>query len=82
MRMLQARGKLDLAVESLDVHARDELGRQDFDDDVAAQCFVADDEHARHAATAQLSLDGIGGTERCFELLANVHHACVGGMND
>ena len=37
----------------------EQLGGDDLDDDLAAERGLVGDEHARHAATAELALDGV-----------------------
>ena len=56
--MLQARGDLDLSPEPLGVDLRVGIGRQNLDDDAARQRGVCDQEDVRHAAAAELTLDG------------------------
>ena len=69
VRVLQLRGECDLAAESVDGNlASDRLGK-DLDDYVAAEGILARDEHARHAAAAKLTLQGVGSAERGLELL-------------
>jgi hypothetical protein len=58
-RVDEVRGDADLAPEALDVDARGELGVEDFDDDPAPDGVVERAEHARHAASGELALDGV-----------------------
>ena len=74
VRMLQPRGELDLSFEALDRYARRHLGRQDFDHHPAVKSAVFGDEDARHAAPAQLALQGVGGSKRRLQLVAQVGH--------
>ena len=57
--MLQAGGELDLALEPLDVDRGAHLGRQHLDDDLAAEPGLLGEEHAAHAAAAQLPQDAV-----------------------
>jgi len=52
----------NLAIETFDVHPGDEIGRQHLDNDFSPERIFFGDEHARHAATAELSLEGVRGT--------------------
>ena len=62
--LLQPRGELDLAVEALGADVGCELGGEDFDDDEAIEPDLAGEEDARHAAAAELALDGVGAADR------------------
>jgi hypothetical protein len=66
VRMLQSRGQLDLAAEAADVEPGAELGRQNFDDDIAAERDFADNEDARHPA-AEVVDDFVAIAERTLE---------------
>jgi hypothetical protein len=57
--MLQAGRELDLALEPLDVHRGTHLGRQELDDDLAAEAGFLGQEHAAHTAAAQLPQDAV-----------------------
>ena len=63
VRVLELGGELDLALEAFDADALHELGRKDFDDDFASEGGLGGDEDARHAAAAELSLEGIAAAE-------------------
>ena len=63
VRMLQRSGEHDLALEPVDGDAGGEVERQDLDDDLPAERVVSGDKHDRHAATAELTLDGVGSAE-------------------
>ena len=67
--MLQPRCDLDLAAEAVDVHAGNQLGREQLDHDAATERCLFGHEHARHATAAELTLDGVRGAERGLELL-------------
>jgi hypothetical protein len=60
VRFLQSRRELDLARETLGTHGGRQRGRQHFDDDIAAQRFIACDEDVRHTRAAKLALDCVG----------------------
>ena len=79
VRMLQLGREEDLAIEALDVHARRELGRQHLHDDLATERGVFGEEDARHAATAELALDRVGGAEGLLELVAQGHRVTPRG---
>ena len=71
MRLLESRRQLDLAAKAFDVDAGTELGRQDFDDDVATERHFADDEDARHS-TAQVVSDLVAVAERALKALGQI----------
>jgi hypothetical protein len=73
--LLQRRGELDLALEPLSADPGRELGAEHFDHDPAAQTRFVSNEHARHPATAELSLDGVRPTQVGLQLLAQIHEA-------
>jgi len=70
--VLKAGGKLDLALEALDVDRGRELRRQDLDHDVAAERRLLSEKDARHAAAAELTLEAICAPESRLELLAQI----------
>ena len=74
VRMLQRRGELDLAVEAVDADLRRQLGRQDFDDDLAGEPGFFGEEHAAHAAAAQLPLDAIRRPEGGLQAVGELGH--------
>jgi hypothetical protein len=57
--VLERRGEPDLALEPLGAHARGQLGRQDFHHHLPSEPHFLGEEHAAHAATAQLALDAV-----------------------
>ena len=59
MRVLQAGGELDLALEPLDVDRGAHLGRQELDDDLPAEPDLLGQEDAAHAAATQLLQDAV-----------------------
>ena len=63
VRMCKARGDTDLAKEPLRPHRCRKLGPKHFDRDLAAVLLLFGQVHRRHAAGAQLPLDGIPGSE-------------------
>ena len=75
VRLLQRRRHADLALEALGADSGGELRREDFDDDFAAEPDFVGDEDARHAAAAELALEGVGSTQRRLELCLEVTHA-------
>src|SRR5665647_1400221 len=70
--MLEPSGELDLALEALGGHAGAKVGGEDLHDDAPAESCIGGDEYARHAAGAELVLDGVGGAEGRLELRAEV----------
>jgi len=70
-RVLERRGDVDLAVESLDVDAADQLGGQDLDNDFASEPGIVGHENVAHTAAAELVLERVGvaegGLEPCAE---------------
>ena len=70
--MLEPSGELDLALEALGGHAGAKVGGEDLHDDAPAESCIGGDEYARHAAGAELVLDGVGGAEGGLELGAEV----------
>ena len=79
--MLQAGGHLDLAPEPIGAHAAGELGRDDLDHDPSAQRLIGREEHARHAAAAELALNGEGARKGRLQVAAEGigHGGAVGG---
>ena len=57
-RVLELRGEVDLAPESLDAHLRGQLWREHLDDDLASETRLFRHEHARHTAH-KLMLEGV-----------------------
>lgn len=72
VRLLQTRRDPNLLREPLGRNGAGELGVEDFHNDVAAEHFVARDEDARHAASAEVSLQGVCVAEACFEIAAKL----------
>ena len=70
VRVLEARGEQDLLLESLGAHPGGEVGREELDDDPAAEAAVAGKVDAAHAATAKLALELDGGAKCGRQLLA------------
>ena len=58
--MLQLRRELYLSLKPLSADARGELGRQDFNDNFAAECDFFADEYPAHSSAAELALDRVG----------------------
>jgi len=56
VRVLELRRDLDLAAESITVHAGGEGGRKDFDHNIPIQRALRREEHSAHAAARQLAL--------------------------
>src|SRR5262249_36970162 len=60
VRVLKPRGDENLAIESLDAHARDEVRRQNFHYHAPAERRLLGDEDTGHAAATELPLDAVG----------------------
>src|SRR5689334_15566802 len=74
--VLQPRGNLDLALEPFTGDVRRELWAQDFDDNASRESSLLGEKDARHPAAAELTLDGIGGSQCGLKLfLEAVWHA-------
>src|SRR5690606_14535854 len=63
VRVLQAGGDADLALEPCDAYHRPELGREHLEHDGPSEGDLLGHEHAAHAAAAQLPVDAVGGAE-------------------
>lgn len=72
VRVLQLRGKLNLAAESLDVHGRGEVGRKYLYYDFASERQLLGNKHPRHSAAAQLALEGVVTAEGLLEAVLEV----------
>jgi hypothetical protein len=70
--MLEPRRQLDLTPKPIEADAPGEIRRQNLDDDLALERRVASDEHAGHAAAAQLTLDLVAVGETRFQLFAKL----------
>ena len=71
MWMLKLRGDLDLSAEAVAIDAGGQLGWQHLHDDVAAEHAVDGHEDAAHAATRQLTIELIVGSQRFCRWSAN-----------
>jgi len=69
MRMLELGCELNLASESLDVYRRCKVGRKYLDHHLSAERSLLGDEDAQHAATTELTLNGVVVAERALKLL-------------
>src|SRR5262249_24571461 len=77
VRVLQRGGQHDLALESVDRNRGRELEWQHLDDDGSPQRVVSRHEHARHTSAAELSLEGVGGTQRSLQFFSKYGHIRV-----
>src|SRR5262249_28831148 len=68
VRVLELGRQQDLAIEALDVHANEQVGRQNLDDDFALERSLFGEEHARHAPATDLALERIGASQCVLEL--------------
>ena len=57
VRVLEAGGVADLLLEAIGTHPRRELGREELDDDPAAEPAVTGEVDAAHAAAAELAFE-------------------------
>jgi multiple antibiotic resistance protein len=71
--MLKAGRELDLAIETFDVDAGNQIGRQNLYDDVSPQGLVARDKDARHSPAAQFAIECVRRAECVLELIAEGH---------
>ena len=67
--MLQSGREQDLAAEPVDRHCGGHVLGEHLHGHAALQRVVERDEHARHAASLELTLDGVGGAEGGAELV-------------
>ncbi len=58
-------------------HIHGTRGRSRRPHHVAPERVIAGDEHARHATTTELALEGVVGAERGWKLRAEIDHLCV-----
>jgi hypothetical protein len=65
--MLQAGRELNLALEPVQVDRGAHLGRQELDDDLAAEADFLGEEHTAHAAATQLLQDAVLVADRALE---------------
>jgi hypothetical protein len=75
VRMLQSGSDRDLATEPSDGHVSGQFGREHLHDDTPAERSLLGYENARHPSAAELTLDCVGVTERCLELVADVRQS-------
>src|SRR2546423_12970345 len=73
VRVLEHRGQMNLAAESVHVDADSEVRKQDFHHDPATQRRVLSHEDPRHATAAELPLERIARAERALELVFKIH---------
>ena len=74
--LLERRGDPDLALEAGGGHRRGELRRKELHDDLPPQALLVGDEHARHAAAAELALDGVTAGKRLLDACLEIRHVC------
>jgi hypothetical protein len=70
--MLQAGGELDLTLEPFHVDRRAHLGREQLEDDLAAEADFLGEEHPAHAAATQLLQDAVLVTHRRLKPLFEI----------
>ena len=72
--MLEPRGDLDLAQESVRPEQDGQLGVEDLDGDAAVVPEVLGEEDGGHAAAAHLALDPVAAGERGVQLFGEIGH--------
>ena len=72
--VLQPGGEADLALEPFRAEGVAQVRMEDLERDGAVVAQVVREVHRRHAAAAQLALDGIARGETCFELRPEIGH--------
>src|SRR5688572_18409336 len=77
VRVLQLRGELNLPLEPLEVDCGGQLGREKLDDDFPVESRVGRHKDARHAATAELVLEGVSTAKRLLKLIAQIGQAAA-----
>ncbi len=75
MRVLQRGGKANLALEPLRAHPGRQLGWQHLHHHLPAEPHFVGEEHAAHAAAAQLALDAVGVSQRRLQAFSKLSHA-------
>ena len=70
--MLQPRGDLDLALESLGRHRRGRIGRQNLHDDLPSKSSLRRHEDVRHSSATELTVERDDGPECTLKLVAEV----------
>ena len=70
--MVQRGGDLDLEPEAVGADTAGQLGREHLDHDLSPERPLGRQEHARHAATPELALDGVDAVQRRFEVLLEI----------
>src|SRR6185437_2759518 len=71
--LLQRRGDPDFALESLGAEPGGELRGKNFHNDAAAESPLFGDEDARHAAPAELAVEGVRSAQIRLEVVAECH---------
>jgi len=67
--MIEARCELDFAEKTLRSEGRREVGMQNLEGDDSVVLAVLGEIHGRHAATAELAVDGVGICKRVAQPL-------------
>jgi hypothetical protein len=70
--VLERGGNLDLEPESIGAYSARQLGREHLDHDLAPQGYLGREKDSRHAATAELALDGVRAAQPRFEFLLEI----------
>jgi hypothetical protein len=69
---LQLGGEQDLVLETLEIHAGREIGRQHFHDDTTTEGAFLGEEHAAHATASELAFDAIGTGQRALQPISKI----------
>ena len=72
VRVLQLGGEQDLVLETLEIHAGREIGRQHFHDDTTTERAFLGKEHTTHATAAELTFDAIGAGQRGLQPISKI----------
>ncbi len=77
VRVLQLRGELDLAAESLHAQGCRQVGRQHLDDHLTTERSLLGLVDAAHAAGAELPFESVGGGQRGLQAIGQLGHVDV-----
>jgi hypothetical protein len=70
--VLQLSGEHDLVLETLEIHARREIGRKHFHHDTTTERALLRQKHATHATAAELAFDAIGAGQRGLQPISKI----------
>src|SRR5688572_15010923 len=72
VRILESRDELNLAMEPVEAHTADEVGRQQLDDDLPIEASLGSEEDMTHPPTTELALDGVRVAQRGLQPVAKL----------